>query len=153
MRTHKSLAVAMTLAVVTCLAASPQVVRSPFPSETVIVKQFLVPALSEWVEPDAIERRLWDRSRADFLSDDFAFEVDWSKKWAEGIGQALFYAAMTEKEPALFLLVKDLESERRYLLRAKIACDYAGVSLGIYDVARKKVVSAPMFGHNPQAPW
>lgn len=122
-------------------------------SETNIVKTMLVPALHGIASPDAVEVRLWDRSRVDFMTDDYAFEVDWSKKWAEGVGQALFYGRMTGKKPGLFLLVKDIDDERHFIYRARVACDAAGVALGVYDVTRRGIRSAPMFGMNPNNPW
>jgi len=39
-----------------------------------------------------------DRTRIDCYDRVFAYEVDWSHKWHEGIGQALYYAS-AEKRP------------------------------------------------------
>ena len=64
-----------------------------------------------------VEYRLKDKTRVDCLTDDYAIEVDFAKKWAEGIGQALFYALMTGKEPAVGLIVG--EKDTRYLKRLK----------------------------------
>jgi len=62
-----------------------------------------------------VEYRLKDKTRVDCLTDDYAIEVDFAKKWAEGIGQALFYSLMTGKEPAVGLIVG--EKDTRYLKR------------------------------------
>jgi hypothetical protein len=43
--------------------------------------------------------------RADVLTAEFAFELDWFDKWHEGLGQALHYADATSKRPALALIV------------------------------------------------
>jgi hypothetical protein len=67
-----------------------------------------------------IEHRLYDSTRVDCLTDDYAIEYDWGHKWAEGIGQALFYGAVTGKKPAVALIV-DTETEKRYIDRALIA--------------------------------
>ena len=48
-----------------------------------------------------IEYRLKDRTRVDCLTDDYAIEVDFAKKWAESVGQSLFYAQMTKRDPAV----------------------------------------------------
>ncbi|MEA3227691.1 MAG: hypothetical protein U9P38_01330 [Campylobacterota bacterium] len=64
-----------------------------------------------------IEHRLEDRTRVDCLTDDYAIEVDFAKKWAESIGQALFYAQMTGKDPAIGLIVG--EKDTRYLKRLR----------------------------------
>jgi hypothetical protein len=58
---------------------------------------------------------LSDRSRVDCLTDDYAIEVDWAKKWAESIGQSLFYADMTNKKAGVALIVG--EKDKRYLKR------------------------------------
>jgi len=80
-------------------------------------------ALTEWMLPD--------RSRVDLLSEKIAWEVDWAPKWAEGIGQAIYYAAWTERAGGLILLVKDPEREKVYVLRAKLACAWAGLTLRV----------------------
>ena len=55
------------------------------------------------------EYRLWDKTRVDMLTRYEAIEVDWAHKWAEGIGQSLYYAQVTRKRPALLLLYRDLK--------------------------------------------
>ena len=56
-----------------------------------------------------------DRTRVDCLTDDYAIEVDWAKKWAESIGQSLFYADVTDKKAGVALIVG--ENDQRYLKR------------------------------------
>ena len=51
-----------------------------------------------------IEVLLEDSTRVDCLTDYHAIEFDFSSKWAESIGQSLYYAAMTGKKPAVFLI-------------------------------------------------
>ena len=58
---------------------------------------------------------LQDRTRVDCLTDKYAIEVDFAKKWAEGIGQSLYYAHMTEKDPAIGLIVG--KNDNRFLER------------------------------------
>ena len=58
---------------------------------------------------------LEDRTRVDCLTNEYAIEVDFAKKWAESIGQSLFYADMTEKKPAIALIVG--ETDLRLLKR------------------------------------
>jgi len=52
-----------------------------------------------------IEYRLKDHTRVDCLTKTYAIEIDFAKKWAESIGQSLFYADMTNKKPAVGLIV------------------------------------------------
>jgi hypothetical protein len=47
---------------------------------------------------------LEDRARIDCLTSEYAIEVDFAKKWAEGIGQSLYYAEMSGKKPAVGLI-------------------------------------------------
>lgn len=48
-----------------------------------------------------------DGTRVDCLTSTYAVEADWATKWAESIGQALYYAAwFPERLPAVLLLVK-----------------------------------------------
>jgi hypothetical protein len=67
------------------------------------------------------EHRLSDKTRVDCLTEEYAIEVDWAKKWAEGIGQALFYAQMTNKKPAVALIVG--KKDKKYLKRLKLVAD------------------------------
>ena len=69
-----------------------------------------------------VEYRLWDGSRVDLLTPRYAIEVDWAPKWAEGIGQCLYYAELTNRKPALMLLVKDVKAERHHIYRAQTVC-------------------------------
>lgn len=63
-----------------------------------------------------MEYVLSDRTRVDCLTDEYAIEVDFAKKWAEGIGQSLYYAHMTGKKPAIGLIM-DKKKDERYLKR------------------------------------
>jgi hypothetical protein len=52
-----------------------------------------------------MEYRLEDKTRVDCLTDKYAIEVDFAKKWAESIGQSLFYAQMSGKKPAVGIII------------------------------------------------
>jgi len=57
------------------------------------------------------EVTLPDRTRCDCLTDTHAIEFDFGPKWAEAIGQALYYGLQTGKRPGIVLI---LEQERDY---------------------------------------
>lgn len=76
-----------------------------------------------------VEVLLWDSTRVDLLSDTYAIEVDWSYKWAECIGQALYYAEVTGRKPACLLLVKDMGQESRFVYRCQTVCAKHGIKL------------------------
>jgi hypothetical protein len=57
-----------------------------------------------------------DKARVDCLTENFAMEYDFAKKWAESIGQALYYSRVTGKQPAVTLIVEK-GKDQRYLKR------------------------------------
>ena len=59
-----------------------------------------------------IEYVLPDKTRVDCLTDEYAIEYDWAKKWAESVGQSLYYAKMTNKKPAVVLILKNPDDEK-----------------------------------------
>lgn len=65
-----------------------------------------------------IEYKLPDKTRIDCLTDEYAIEYDWAKKWAESIGQSLYYAKMTGKKPAVAIIVKS-PNDYKYIERIK----------------------------------
>lgn len=74
-----------------------------------------------------MEFKLKDNTRVDCLTDNYAIEVDWAKKWAEGIGQSLYYAEMTNKKPAVALIVG--KKDQRYLKRISKVASKVGITI------------------------
>lgn len=75
---------------------------------------------------------LFDRARVDILTETEAIEVDWAHKWAEGIGQALYYGAVTKKTPVVLLLM-DTTDEERYVARVKhVISTYSNTKLKLW---------------------
>jgi hypothetical protein len=56
-----------------------------------------------------LERVLPNRARVDCLTDEYAIEVDWTGKWAEAIGQALYYSWATGRKPGIILVCKEAQ--------------------------------------------
>ena len=79
------------------------------------------------------ERRLWDNTRVDILTLDWAIEVDWAPKWAEGIGQALWYATVTGKKPGVCLLCKDMKKDKDHIYRCHTLCVKYDIMLWLVD--------------------
>ena len=67
-----------------------------------------------------MEYSLDDRTRVDIITDDYAIEVDWASKWAEAIGQSLYYSAKTKRIPGIVLILKNAK-EYRYVSRLLLA--------------------------------
>ena len=59
-----------------------------------------------------IEYRLEDGKRVDILTDKYAIEVDFARKFYEAVGQSLLYSARTDKLPGIILIVESKEDER-----------------------------------------
>lgn len=73
---------------------------------------------NEWCTQDfgRKEAILWDMTRVDCLTKDYAIEFDFAKKWAESIGQALYYSKLTGKAPAIVLILTS-PTDYRYVKR------------------------------------
>ena len=67
-----------------------------------------------------IEYILNDKTRVDCLTDYYAIEFDWAKKWAESIGQSMYYSEMTGKKPAVAIIMKRKHDEK-YIQRIRKA--------------------------------
>jgi len=91
---------------------------------------FIVPAFAghEFLEKEyqakwcnecggVIEHILPDKTRVDCLLDDYAIEFDFAYKWAESIGQALYYGIMTNRKPGVVLILEHPVKDQRYLNR------------------------------------
>lgn len=83
------------------------------------------------------EYRLKDRTRVDCLLNDYAIEVDFATKWAESIGQSLYYASQTSRKAAVLLIMEDLEKDEKYLRRLKDVSQKYGIEIWIIDQAFK----------------
>ena len=76
-----------------------------------------------------MEKTLPDRSRIDCLSGSYAIEVEFARKWAEGAGQALYYAQMTGRAPAVALIVGTEAADLRDLKRLRRLAKLYGIRI------------------------
>lgn len=76
------------------------------------------------------EVRLADGCRVDCLTRNYAIEVDFALKWAEAIGQALYYADQTHRKPGI-LLVMTGPSDGRFLARLNSVAEHNGITVWI----------------------
>lgn len=60
-----------------------------------------------------------DYTRVDCLTSAHAVEFDFANKWAEAIGQALYYHKMTGKRGMVVLILEDTKKEMVYYNRVK----------------------------------
>ena len=80
-----------------------------------------------------IEYVLPDRTRIDCLTDEYAIEFDYGKKWAESIGQSLYYAKMTGKKPAVALILNS-PKDKRYVERINTV----DKNITVFEIKSKK---------------
>ena len=65
-----------------------------------------------------MEYRNDDKTRIDCLTKTHAVEFDFAKKWAESVGQALYYSAVTGKRAKVVLIINQ-PREMMYLKRVE----------------------------------
>lgn len=82
-----------------------------------------------------IEHVLADKTRVDCLTDTHAIEYDWGKKWAESLGQALFYSAMTGKKAGIVLIVNP-KSKERFLKRLNKAISDNNLDVDVWTITK-----------------
>lgn len=63
-----------------------------------------------------MEYVLPDCARVDCICGEYAIEFDFAPKWAEAVGQSLYYAYVTGKRPAI-VLIMEKPTDARYLKR------------------------------------
>ncbi len=78
-----------------------------------------------------VEFRLPDATRVDCLTETHAVEMDFGRKWAEAIGQSLYYASCTGKRAGVVLIV-DKDKDGRYLRRLNEAITYAKLPIDVW---------------------
>lgn len=79
-------------------------------------------------EHGQMEYTLDDGARVDCLTDEYAIEFDFAPKWAESIGQALYYAEKTGKNPGIVLIL-ETEKDRKYLDRLNAVAGKHGITV------------------------
>ena len=79
-----------------------------------------------------LEYRLDDGTRVDCLTKTYAFEVDFGHKAFESVGQALYYAMMTDRRPGI-VLIRETRRDDRYIGRIKQLAKKYGICLFVID--------------------
>lgn len=80
--------------------------------------------------PEKVYQRMWcennggktefvlpDNTRVDCLIDEYAVEFDFANKWAEALGQSLYYGLVTHKSPGIVLIIENEKRDDKYLTR------------------------------------
>lgn len=71
---------------------------------------------ADWCKGKGVtEYVLPDKTRVDCLTDTHAIEFDFAKKWAEAIGQALYYSFQTGKRGGVVLILKGKNDYKHWI--------------------------------------
>lgn len=95
-----------------------QVPQTLYETQSMLPNQNEAYYVEQWCQPSFGHREyiLSDKTRIDCLSKDYAIEFDFAKKWAESIGQSLYYAKMTQRTPAVVLILTG-KDDMKYVKR------------------------------------
>jgi len=89
-----------------------------------------------------VEVRLFNNRRVDLIWKGYAIEADWSDKIFEGVGQSLYYAAVTHKKPGLLILVRDKQAALVRIEQALLIArrNNPEIRVWAYDVRARKML-------------
>lgn len=67
-----------------------------------------------------------ENGRVDIVTDKYAIEVERAANWKHAVGQCLWYALQTNKQPGIALIMTSID-DRRHGIRLQSTLDYAGL--------------------------
>ena len=79
-----------------------------------------------------IEVVLPDNTRCDCVTDTHAIEFDFGEKWAESIGQSLYYGMQLGKTPGVVLILEE-ESDEKYWDRLNATVEYYSLPIDTWS--------------------
>jgi hypothetical protein len=71
---------------------------------------------------------LADKTRCDCLTDTHAIEFEFAEKWAEAIGQSLYYSLQTNKKAGIVLIL-ETPTDHKYWLRLNSTVKHFGLPI------------------------
>lgn len=77
---------------------------------------------------------LSDKTRADCITDTHAIEFDFGKKWAESLGQALYYSLQTGKRAGIVLILES-PKDREYFIRLNSTIQHFNLPIDTWEVS------------------
>lgn len=86
-----------------------------------------------------MEYRLNDKTRVDCLTDTLAVEFDFANKWAECVGQSLYYGRQTNKQPACVLIMENGEKDLKYLYRLRKTAYKKGINMRTFTIKPEQI--------------
>ena len=90
---------------------------------------------AQWCQDNngQVEVVLPDRTRCDCLTSTHAIEFDFGNKWAEAIGQALYYAIQTGKKAGIVLILEK-QKDYKYWIRLNSIIAHYGLPIDSWKV-------------------
>ena len=76
---------------------------------------------------------LQDSTRADCITITHAIELDFGRKWAEAIGQALYYSLQTGKRAGVVLIIEK-PADRKYFIRMNSTIQHFKLPIDTWEV-------------------
>ena len=80
---------------------------------------------------------LSDKTRVDCLTKTYAIEFDFANKWAESIGQSLYYETMTDRNAGVVLIMERGAKDIKYLKRLKRVAKEHNITVWSVDESLK----------------
>jgi hypothetical protein len=112
-----------------------------------IISLTILPAAAKRLHSEAEYQAFWcdkrgglkeyvlpDKTRVDCLLPNMAVEFDFANKWAECVGQAIYYGRMTGKQPACVLIMERGDKDIKYLKRLRKAAYKKGVNMRTFTI-------------------
>lgn len=81
-----------------------------------------------------IEVVLADQTRADCITSTHAIEFDFGKKWAESLGQALYYSLQTGKRAGIVLIL-ETPKDRKYFIRLNSTIQHFNLPIDTWEMS------------------
>jgi len=80
-----------------------------------------------------VEVILPDKTRADCITATHAVEFDFGEKWAEAIGQSLYYALQTGKRAGVVLII-ETPDDRKYFIRLNSTIEHFKLPIDAWEL-------------------
>lgn len=75
-----------------------------------------------------------DRTRADCITATHAIEFDFGPKWAESLGQALYYSLQTGKRAGIVLILES-PNDRKYFIRLNSTIQHFNLPIDTWTIS------------------
>ncbi len=80
-----------------------------------------------------VEVVLPDKTRYDCLTDTHAVKFEFAKKWAEALGQALYYSIQTGKNAGIVLIL-EYDQDKKYWIRLNTTIRHFNLPIDVWNM-------------------